>query len=167
MTPITPSRWHVREFTRVWTSGGGRGRIGGWPPGCAPSSRASPQVVHPGCGTTSFWPGGAGVMSRSVFDSPQVGPTASTSATGRPNETAPPTDVPSFRRPRGMALARKRPRPHLVNGALRMSDQRWASCLIRLVSSVTWLNRLRRSPIRFLILRSACITVVWSLPPNC
>jgi hypothetical protein len=42
-----------------------------------------------------------------------------------------------------------------------------ACCLIRFVSSVTWLNTLRRSAIRVRILRSACITVVWSLPPNC
>lgn len=32
--------------------------------------------------------------------------------------------------------------------------------LIRLVRSVTWLNRLRRSAINWRILRSACITVV-------
>src|SRR5215211_4208640 len=42
-----------------------------------------------------------------------------------------------------------------------------ACCLIRLVSSVTWLNTLRRSAINVRIFRSACITVVWSRPPNC
>ena len=41
-----------------------------------------------------------------------------------------------------------------------------ADCLIRLVSSVTWLKMLRRSAINCLILRSACITVVWSRPPK-
>ena len=40
-------------------------------------------------------------------------------------------------------------------------------CLIRLVSSVTWLKMLRRSAISWRILRSACMTVVWSRPPNC
>jgi hypothetical protein len=42
-----------------------------------------------------------------------------------------------------------------------------ACCLIRFVSSVTWLNTLRRSAMRVRIFRSACITVVWSRPPNC
>src|SRR5919197_5670751 len=41
-----------------------------------------------------------------------------------------------------------------------------ACCWIRLVSSAIWLYRLRRSAICCLILRSACITVVWSRPPN-
>jgi hypothetical protein len=35
-----------------------------------------------------------------------------------------------------------------------------ACCLIRLVSSVTWLYTLRRSAIRCRIFRSACMTVV-------
>ncbi len=38
---------------------------------------------------------------------------------------------------------------------------------MRLVSSVTWLNTLRRSAISWRILRSACMTVVWSRLPNC
>src|ERR1022692_4544793 len=42
-----------------------------------------------------------------------------------------------------------------------------ACCLMRLVSSVTWLYIDRRSAIRERIFRSACITVVWSRPPNC
>src|SRR6516165_4700917 len=42
-----------------------------------------------------------------------------------------------------------------------------ACCLMRLVSSVTWLKIDRRSAISERILRSACITVVWSRPPNC
>lgn len=51
---------------------------------------------------------------------------------------------------------------------LREADQRCcACCLIRLVSSVTWLNTLRRSDSSPRIFLSACITVVWSRPPNC
>ena len=49
--------------------------------------------------------------------------------------------------------------PRIQRGAV-------ACCRIRAVSSVTWLNTLRRSPISVLIFRSACITVVWSRPPN-
>src|SRR5690606_30330492 len=41
-----------------------------------------------------------------------------------------------------------------------------AFCLIRLVSSVTWLNVERFSAICSRILRLACITVVWSRPPK-
>lgn len=39
-------------------------------------------------------------------------------------------------------------------------------CLMRLVSSAIWLYSERRSAICWRILRSACITVVWSRPPN-
>src|SRR5215831_9932814 len=38
---------------------------------------------------------------------------------------------------------------------------------MRLVSSVTWLKIDRRSAMSERILRSACMTVVWSRPPNC
>ncbi len=38
--------------------------------------------------------------------------------------------------------------------------------LIRLVSSLIWLNTLIRSAIRPRIFRSACMTVVWSRPPK-
>src|SRR6266487_1207378 len=49
-------------------------------------------------------------------------------------------------------------------------SQRESHCrdrfLIRLVNSVTWLKIDRRSAISDRILQSACITVVWSRPPN-
>ncbi len=49
----------------------------------------------------------------------------------------------------------------------RSSPHAWRACiLIRLVSSLTWLNTARRSARSWLILRSAYMTVVWSRLPN-
>lgn len=44
--------------------------------------------------------------------------------------------------------------------------QERAAALIRMVRSCTWLNTSRSSFICLRILRSACMTVVWSRPPN-
>src|SRR6185436_9356893 len=41
-----------------------------------------------------------------------------------------------------------------------------ARLLMRAVSSVTWVYVARRSLIRLVIFLTACMTVVWSLPPN-
>src|SRR5699024_12437768 len=56
-------------------------------------------------------------------------------------------------------------------GACRRRSSPWVDqarrcCLIRLVSSVTWLNVERRSAICWRIFLLACITVVWSRPPK-
>ena len=58
-------------------------------------------------------------------------------------------------------------RPATRGGAVRRRPQDCrAVLLIRLVKSVTWLYKLRRSAISCRILRSACMTVVWSRPPK-
>ena len=57
--------------------------------------------------------------------------------------------------------------PRLWDLVRRCVGQFRACCLMRLVSSVTWLKTLRRSAMSSRIFRSACMTVVWSRPPNC
>ena len=54
----------------------------------------------------------------------------------------------------------------LVDVRIRAPAHCRARLLMRAVSSVTWVYVARRSLIRLVIFLTACMTVVWSLPPK-
>jgi len=56
--------------------------------------------------------------------------------------------------------------PQVIHASRHRRPHSCSPCLIRLMSSCTWSNTDRCSEINVVIFSTACITVVWSRPPN-